>query len=264
MLMKEYRVVMNCTEEEYQVGQLYAVAEQSKEETGDDGDGVKVEKNEPYDNPEQGKGQYTYKIYYLTNKVPGWVRKLAPAGALELYEEAWNGYPYCKTILTNGYMKDNFKLIIETQHVGNSRGEIENALNLTPEQLKTRQVEILDIANEKVSKKDYREDQDPTKFKSEKTGRGPLTGDWIATVDPVMTCYKLVTIEFKWFGLQGKVESFIAESVRTLFVNFGRKLFCWTDKWYGMTMDDIRALEEKTKHDLDEKRKAKDAAASSS
>lgn len=29
-------------------------------------------------------------------------------------------------------------------------------------------------------------------------------------------------------------------------------MFCWTDKWYGMTMDDIRALEDKTKLELDQ------------
>jgi hypothetical protein len=33
-----------------------------------------------------------------------------------------------------------------------------------------------------------------------------------------------------------------------------RQLFCWTDKWYGLTIDDIRAIEEQTKKDLDEKR----------
>ena len=39
-------------------------------------------------------------------------------------------------------------------------------------------------------------------------------------------------------------------SITTLF----SQLFCWTDKWHGMTMDDIRALEEKTKLELDEER----------
>ena len=32
------------------------------------------------------------------------------------------------------------------------------------------------------------------------------------------------------------------------------QLFCWTDKWHGMTMADIRALEEETKKRLDEER----------
>jgi hypothetical protein len=194
------------------------------------------------------------------SKVPAWIRKLAPTGALEIYEEAWNGYPYCKTVLTNGYMKENFELVVETMHIGDSRGEVENALNLSPEELKIRQVEILDIANATVDKKDYRADQDPKLYRSEKTGRGPLTGDWIKTATPVMTCYKLVRIKFKWALFQGRVESFIESTVRSLFINFSRKLFCWTDRWYGMTMADIRALEEKTKHELDEKRKQKTKA----
>lgn len=94
------------------------------------------------------------------------------------------------------------------------------------------------------------------RFKSVKTGRGPLVGpDWKKSVSPVMTCYKLVTCEFKWFGLQSRVESLIQKSERRLFTTFHRQVFCWTDKWYGLTMDDIRALEDKTKEELDKQRK---------
>ena len=32
------------------------------------------------------------------------------------------------------------------------------------------------------------------------------------------------------------------------------KVFCWMDRYHGMTMDDIRALEEETKKELDEER----------
>ena len=39
-----------------------------------------------------------------------------------------------------------------------------------------------------------------------------------------------------------------------IWVNTFFKVFCWTDKWHGMTMDDIRQLEEKTKKELDEER----------
>ena len=41
MLIKEYRVTMNMTVDEYQVAQLYSVAEASKNETGG-GEGVEV------------------------------------------------------------------------------------------------------------------------------------------------------------------------------------------------------------------------------
>lgn len=149
-------------------------------------------------------------------------------------------------------MKDNFKLVTETMHVDNSRGEIDNALNISQDLLEKREVVIIDIANDPIEPKDYKKDQDPTLYHSEKTGRGPLKDDWIKKATPTMTCYKLVTVEFKWFGLQNKIESFIQNVMRSLFTNFHRQLFCWTDKWYGMTMDDIRAYEDKTKYDLDE------------
>lgn len=33
-----------------------------------------------------------------------------------------------------------------------------------------------------------------------------------------------------------------------------RQVFCWIDRWYGLTMDDIRAIEDKTKEELDRQR----------
>jgi len=251
MLIREYRVVNNCTVGEYQVAQLFMVVEASKEETGG-GDGVEIHINEPYEN-ETGKGQYTKKTYHLSSKVPGWVRALAPAGSLELYEEAWNGYPYCKTVLTNGWMKDKFQLVVETMHIGDSKGEVENALKLSDELLKQREVVLIDIVNDPVEA-DVTQSLDPTKFKSEKTNRGPLSKDWLQEVSPTMTCYKLVTCEFKWFGLQTRVESFIHRTMQTLFTKTHRQLFCLTDNWYGLTMQDIRKLEEKTQKELNEKR----------
>ena len=104
-------------------------------------------------------------------------------------------------------MKENFVIKVETYHIAD-RGQQENVHELTPAQLKQREVIHIDIANDKVEQKDYKGDEDPQKFNSSKTGRGPLTTpNWRDEVDPVMTCYKLVTIEFKWFGLQNKVES---------------------------------------------------------
>ena len=37
---------------------------------------------------------------------------------------------------------------------------------------------ILPIANDEVASTDFKKDEDPTTYKSEKTGRGPLSGDW--------------------------------------------------------------------------------------
>ncbi|XP_039297700.1 phosphatidylinositol transfer protein alpha isoform isoform X2 [Nilaparvata lugens] len=258
MLIKEFRVTLPLTVDEYQVAQLYSVAEASKNETGG-GEGIEVLKNEPFsDHPLLGgkyhKGQYTYKIYHLASKVPAYIRLMAPKGALEIHEEAWNAYPYCKTVITNpNYMKEKFVICIETLHVGDA-GDSNNVHELPPEKLKQREVVHIDIGNDPVSTGDYKKDEDPSLFKSEKTGRGPLTGKWIEKVDPVMTCYKLVTVEFKWFGLQTRVENFIQKSERRLFTTFHRQVFCWMDRWHGLTMEDIREIEEKTKEELDKQR----------
>lgn len=171
-------------------------------------------------------------------------------------------------------MKDNFVIMIESFHIGDV-GNQHNVSNtrfdeylqlftlsfvfchkqvheLPPDKLKIREVVHIDIANDPVGSADFKEDEDPTKFKSQKTGRGPLVGkDWKNNVQPVMTCYKLVTCEFKWFGLQTRVEGFIQKAERRLFTNFHRQVFCWIDRWYGLTMEDIRAIEDNTKEELD-------------
>jgi hypothetical protein len=256
MLIKEFRVTLPLTVEEYQVAQLFSVAEASKDNTGG-GEGIEVLKNEPFTNypllgGKYNSGQYTYKIYHLASKVPGFIRLMAPKGSLEIHEEAWNAYPYCRTVITNpGYMKENFMICIESMHIGDN-GNQENVHELPPEKLKNREVVHIDIANDPVSSADYKAEDDPKIFKSKKTDRGPLVGtDWKNKCKPVMTCYKLVTCEFKWFGLQNRVESFIQKQERRLFTTFHRQVFCSIDRWYGLTMEDIRAIEDKTKEELE-------------
>lgn len=267
VLMHEFRVVMPMTVEEYQVAQLYSVAEASKENTGG-GEGITVLVNEPFDltkdkslEPDAPlrangttymKGQYTHKIYHLQSKVPGFIRLLAPKGSLEIHERAWNAYPYCRTIVSNpGYMQENFYIYIETMHYPD-RGEMENIHELDGDKVK-RGVTTIDIGNDKIDRKDYKEEYDPRKFKSQKTGRGPLdTVDWQKSCEPVMCCYKLITAHFKWFGLQTRVENFIKKQEQRLFMTFHRQVFCLMDKWHGLTMEDIRAIEEATKKELDE------------
>lgn len=268
-VIREYRIVMPLTTEEYHIGQLYGVAEASKNETGG-GEGIEVIENreitqneiddlpfkdqlKPRDDGSIG-GQYTHKRFYLKSKVPKIVAALAPTGSLELDEKAWNCYPYCRTEYSNGYMKDAFHLIIETMHQDDD-GSDQNAHKLNQADLIKRQVVNIDIANDPCQPNDYKEDEDPSKFKSEKTGRGPLVGKWVETQKPVMCCYKLYRILFKWRMLQDKVESLIVNAVRRVLFNFHRQVFCWVDKWHGMTIEDIRELEAKTKVDLEKLRK---------
>ncbi|XP_030847932.1 phosphatidylinositol transfer protein alpha isoform [Strongylocentrotus purpuratus] len=260
-LLKEFRILLPMTVEEYQIGQLYSVAEASKEVTGG-GDGVEVVVNEPYkrkvtnSNGEEVEecGQLTNKIYHLEKKVPGFIRTIAPTGSLTVEEQAHNAYPYCCTIITNkGYMKEGFELSIKTWHKQDD-GSLHNVHNLNDEELNAREVVYIDIVNDAIKSQDYKESEDPSKFHSEKTGRGPLQPNWKETQKPLMCCYKLVYMKFKWWGLQGRIEKFVMNQEKRLFTLFHRQVFCWLDKYHGMTMADIRALEDKTKDDLQKER----------
>lgn len=65
---------------------------------------------------------------------------------------------------------------------------------LPPEKLKNRDVVHIDIANDPVTTADYKPDEDPTKFKSEKTGRGPLIGQWVDKVLVGSFCFRFNTV----------------------------------------------------------------------
>ncbi|KAA0703117.1 Cytoplasmic phosphatidylinositol transfer protein 1 [Triplophysa tibetana] len=64
MLVKEYRICMPLTVDEYKIGQLYMISKHSNEQSGG-GEGVEVVRNEPCTDPKHGAGQITEKRIYL-------------------------------------------------------------------------------------------------------------------------------------------------------------------------------------------------------
>ncbi|EGG23587.1 phosphatidylinositol transfer protein [Cavenderia fasciculata] len=231
MLIKEYRLFLPMTLEEYHIGQLYMVAKKSKESMTR-GEGVEILVNEPYEN-EYGKGQYTHKIFHLKQSLPKFASALLPKSALQIEEKSWNGFPYCKTIYTA-------KSIHKDGNVIN-----ENVFNCQQDVLISRSVEYIDIANDNVEPKDYRKDEDPTLFISKKTNRGPLISkDWAKTHSPIMTCYKLAKVNFNYWGFQKRIESFIHKvGIHDVMLKAHRALFCWMDEWIDLSMQDIREIE---------------------
>ena len=161
MIIKEYRVTLPMTVEEYQVRGIkiksrrlctsmfysgcstflsrWGFQERDRRGRGGGGHQKRALRGEkkyllfestlltfqgiPLLNGKFNSGQYTYKKYHLASKVgtdwkvsslyliisikvPSWIKMVAPKGSLEIHEEAWNAYPYCKTVLSNpGYMK---------------------------------------------------------------------------------------------------------------------------------------------------------------
>lgn len=209
---------------------------------------------------------YSEKIMHLKSKLPKFVAMLVPDSMTDIIEYSWNAFPWIRTIYANKYFGEKFYLSVETMHA-DDRGTQENAVNLNEEDLSKRKVDYLNIACDDGSVA-MEEGEDPTKFLSKKTGRGNLKERFIEDHDPIMTCYKVVKLRFKVFGLQTKVEQWGHQyGLRNPFLKYHRKLFCWIDEWYGLTIDDIRAMEEETaritKHKIEQSLKKKQTHPSS-
>ena len=76
-------------------------------------------------------------------------------------------------------IKETFHILIESYHIGD-KGQSGNVHELGKKELDERTVVPIDIVNDPVHDADYKEDEDPIKFVSKKTGRaGPFKEDWI-------------------------------------------------------------------------------------
>ncbi len=198
-------------------------------------------------------GQYTYKIYKIASKFPWFIRKILPKESTILHEKSWNLYPVIKTHIRNEYMKEKFHVFINTITKECLNGVIEdNVHNLTPEQLEKREIVIIDIT-EAVSSNEYLADEDPTKYYSAKGKRGPLKESWIGEQRPMICCYKLIDLEFVWFALQSKAENYMVNMYKKLFKKFHRQVFCWMDKWYDLSLEDVRKFESDVQRSLSER-----------
>jgi len=249
VLTKEYRIPMPVSVDEYQVAQLYMVARISKQQTGH-GEGIQILVNEPFDD-ENGKGQYTHKVIHLASRLPGWLQPFLPASALQVDERAWNAYPYCKTIYSVPILGDRFSITVTTKYLADS-GTTENVFNKTPAELKDRVVDTVDIAYDPIDPAKYKEEEDPALYVSQKTGRGKLGKDWIKNTTPIMCSYKECAVQLRIWGMQTAGEAYIHKvALRDVFLSGHRQVFCWLDEWFGLSMDEVRKIEDETKEELD-------------
>lgn len=99
------------------------------------------------------------------------VSTLAPSTSMWILEEAWNAYPHCKTVLVNGYLSiDKFRIDVETIHVADDAGNLENVVGLSAAELKERKVELLNIADAYSGPKSEHPEYNALTYKSAKTG----------------------------------------------------------------------------------------------
>ncbi|XP_009470082.1 PREDICTED: membrane-associated phosphatidylinositol transfer protein 1-like, partial [Nipponia nippon] len=114
----------------------------------------------------------------------------------------------------------------------------------------------IDIVRDPISPGEYKPEEDPKLYHSAKTGRGPLGDDWLETAagGPLMCAYKLCKVEFRYWGMQSKIEQFIHDvGLRKVMLRAHRQAWCWQDEWTDLTMEDIRQLEEETARMLAQK-----------
>ena len=106
--------------------------------------------------------------------------------------------------------------------------------------------DFLDFVKDPISSGDYKREEDPLLFQSEKTQRGPLQENWReeyskACKDPtnrdksIMCAYKLCKVEFRYWGMQSKIERFIHDigedcvtNVRVMILRASKCKLCGT------------------------------------
>lgn len=109
---------------------------------------------------------------------------------------------------------------------------------------------------------DYVKEEDPKLFVSTETGRGPLSDNWLeeywqevrnSTTQPtsknmaLMCAYKICRVEFRYWGMQTKLEKFIHDvALRKTMLRAHRQAWAWQDEWNGLTIEDIRKIEHQT------------------
>ncbi|XP_072443750.1 membrane-associated phosphatidylinositol transfer protein 2 isoform X4 [Chiloscyllium punctatum] len=251
MLIKEYHIPLPMSVEEYRIAQLYMIQKKSREETSGEGSGVEILENRPYNDGPGGSGQYTRKVYHIGMHIPSWFRSILPKAALRVEEESWNAYPYTRTRYTCPFV-EKFSIDIETYYKPDS-GDQANVFNLSTAEKRLRMIDLIDIVKDPIPPHEYKTEEDPKLYKSFKTGRGPLSDNWIHECKnkpgkmPIMCAYKLCKVEFRYWGMQSKIERFIHDvGLRKVMLRAHRQAWCWQDEWYGLTMEDIRRLERET------------------
>ncbi|XP_035861845.1 cytoplasmic phosphatidylinositol transfer protein 1b isoform X2 [Sander lucioperca] len=244
MLIKEYRICMPLTVEEYRIGQLYMISKHSCEQSGG-GEGVEVIKNESDTHPQHGPGQLTEKRIYLNSKLPSWAKAFVPR-LFYVTEKAWNFYPYTITEYSVSFLP-KFSIRIETRFENNN-GNNDNVFEDTP--TPAENVSFLDILSDPIPEKHYKESEDLGHWQSSKTGRGPLEKGWRDDHKPIMCSYKRVQCSFEVYGFQTRTEEFIHKNIRDILLVGHRQAVAWIDEWHGLNLEEVReyerAMQEKT------------------
>jgi len=58
-----------------------------------------------------------------------------------------------------------------------------------------------------------------------------------------MCAYKIVTVDFPYWGIKNKAEKMIHDVLRNIYLNFNRQTFCQIDQWIELPIEKVRQIE---------------------
>lgn len=241
MTVKEIRAILPFSLTEYAVGHLYGAhrfRHRSASKTATTlvdsalgvADGTKV--------------VYTHKKFVVTKFLPAWAQKILQTENLAIEAACWDEFPRIRTVYAVPLAASKLSLSMETLFVDGDRGSLQNALNLSESELKARQVEYCDIADDKATDMlDPAPEDDPKFFTSKKRERGPLRAGWQERASPVLCAYTVIRCNVQMWGVKHMAEDFIVRNLQEVVMKLYRLTFCWMDDWIDMPLEDALALE---------------------
>jgi len=183
---------------------------------------------------------YVCKLYSLQSWLPIWNQKFVGGDdKLVIESKCWYEFPYSYTVYTVPLLKENVRFTVRTKIVENDRGNIDNALQLTAEQIKIREVIRFDITNDaSLDLAGFSSSLDPKFFKSKKHNKGPLLPGWQLNLkdDEYMCDYSVITVNVVVWPtvLKSKVEEFIMQHLLDIDMKLKRFTFCFIDDWLNV------------------------------
>uniref|UniRef100_A0A1I8BAM5 Phosphatidylinositol transfer protein n=1 Tax=Meloidogyne hapla TaxID=6305 RepID=A0A1I8BAM5_MELHA len=238
VLLKEYRICLPMTLAELHKAEMFTFINMAVKESKN-GEGVRISVDKHFQDEEvmgiARSGRFTRKEYKIKSKIPFWARPFLPKKFKFVHEDEWNAHPYSKKEIYVPGLKDDYLVKVTSICVKDDRGKEQNVFNLDIDDLRKRQISVLDIGKEN---------------KSMKTNRGQLYKNWIDGYKPIVCIYMLVNVQCKY--LEKKIE----EKFRELTLKFYKNVFISIDLWCTLTFKQVEAIVKESKAELEDRIKS--------
>lgn len=233
----QFRIKLPYSLEAYNICQLYMASNHALSESKGEVQ-VSVLKNEKSTHPTLGDCQYTLKHMDIANKLPSAIKyAVGNNKALHFLETSHNAYPKCHTTYMSDYFtKEKFFVSVDSIHFEGNVDLNVNVLNIDSDIFSKAEFVEIDIYGKPYN----------VKYKAVKEENN----------DVCMTAIKFVVINVNCWGL-GWMAGMVKDVLKDVFVGAHQRGYCERREWQGMSMEDIRRMEDVNKNKLDELEKEK-------